>query len=309
METLQPEVILSVDSLKKKFGAVTAVDNISLKVYRGEIFGFLGPNGAGKTTSIRMMCGLLRPDSGKIAVTGANGKRSVGICPQNIAIWENLTCVEQLSFMGEMHNLSPRESKNSAVALLESLGLAEKRDKLAKTLSGGMQRRLNIALALVHSPALVFLDEPQAGLDPQSRVLVRDYLRSIKERTTVVLTTHDMEEAEKLSDRICIMDKGRILAMGATEEIKKSSGENDLIEVEIEGAIETELFPFLGAAFRDGRITSPRSAEFRMADPYGTLEDILATVRQKAVKVSALRLRKKSLEDIFIRMTGRSLRE
>lgn len=303
------DVILKAETLVKRYGDTLALDSISFDVYRGEIFGFLGPNGAGKTTSIKIMSGLLKPDKGRVVINCENHNKSIGICPQNIVIWENLTCLEQIVFMGKMYDLSAAESKKRAKDLLESLGLIEKKDKLAKTLSGGMQRRLNIALALIHSPAIVFLDEPQAGLDPQSRVMVREYIRSIKNNTTVILTTHDMEEAEKLSDRICIIDKGKILITGTTEEIKKASGQNDFIEISIKGIIESELIPFLKNNSSNYKLTSENSALFKITDPYSTLEDILNAVKAREIKVNDLRLRKTSLEDIFINMTGRSLRE
>jgi len=172
-----------------------------------------------------------------------------------------------------------------------------------------MQRRLNIALALIHSPALVFLDEPQAGLDPQSRVLVREYIRSLKKNSTVILTTHDMEEAEKLSDRICIIDQGKLLVTGTTEEIKKTSGQEDVIEIQIKGDIKKDLIPFLKNDSKRYEVTSENSASFKISDPYTTLDNILGVIKEQNISVDDLRLRKKSLEDIFIAMTGRRLRE
>ena len=154
--------------------------------------------------------------------------------------------------MGKMYNMPSDDVKRKGKSLLESLGLYGIKDRLGKTLSGGMQRRLNIALALIHSPEIVFLDEPQAGLDPQSRVLVRDYIRSIKSKTTVVLTTHDMEEAEKLSDRICIIDKGKLLVTGTADEIIRTGGHEDLVELYFEGDPRKELFPFLDLELLSG---------------------------------------------------------
>jgi ABC-2 type transport system ATP-binding protein len=178
----------------------------------------LGPNGAGRSTTIKMLCGLIKADAGSITfvgVTMSSGykliKRLIGLCPQEIVIWELLTCLEQLKFVGMSYGLSSKEAAGKAESLLEALGLTEKRKELAKTLSGGMQRSLNIALALVHDPELVILDEPQAGLDPQSRILVRSFIRELAKKKTVILTTHDMDEADRLSDRIGIMDRGRIL--------------------------------------------------------------------------------------------------
>jgi ABC-2 type transport system ATP-binding protein len=172
-----------------------------------------------------------------------------------------------------------------------------------------MQRRLNIALALIHSPEIVFLDEPQAGLDPQSRVLVRDYLRSIKSKTTIVLTTHDMEEAEKLSDRICIIDKGKLLVTGTADEIIRNNGFEDLIEIDVAGDIINELMPFLDPELTSDISISGNKISLINKNPVTSVESILKTVRERNLKVNNLQLRKKSLEDIFISLTGRSIRE
>jgi ABC-2 type transport system ATP-binding protein len=301
--------VLIADSLVKRFGDIVAVDNISLEILRGEIFGFLGPNGAGKTTTIRMMSGLLRPDSGSVTIDSRNGRKSIGICPQHIVVWENLTCLEQIVYMGRMYDLSSDDAISRGKELLESLGLFGIKDRLARVLSGGMQRRLNIALALIHSPEIVFLDEPQAGLDPQSRVLVRDYIRSIKNTTTVVLTTHDMEEAEKLSDRICIIDKGKLLVAGSANDIIRTGGYEDLVEADIEGDIRNELIPFLDPELISGISISGTIISFNNKNPLTAMENILKTIREHNLKVNSLQLRRKSLEDIFISLTGRSIRE
>jgi ABC-2 type transport system ATP-binding protein len=301
--------VLIADSLVKRFGDVVAVDNISFEISRGEIFGFLGPNGAGKTTTIKMMSGLLKPDSGSVTLDSRDNRKSIGICPQHIVVWENLTCLEQIVYVGKMYNLSSADARIKGKNLLESLGLYGIKDRLAKKLSGGMQRRLNIALALIHSPEIVFLDEPQAGLDPQSRILVRDYLRSIKSTTTIVLTTHDMEEAEKLSDRICIIDKGKLLVSGTANEIIRTNGYEDLVEADVAGDIENELLPFLDPELISGISISGTRISFNKKNPLAAMENILKTVREHNLKVNSLQLRRKSLEDIFISLTGRSIRE
>ena len=172
-----------------------------------------------------------------------------------------------------------------------------------------MQRRLNIALALIHSPEILFLDEPQAGLDPQSRILVRDYIRSIRSSTTIVLTTHDMEEAEKLSDRICIIDNGQLLVSGTADEIKKISGYEDLIEVDIERDLHHAFISFLDPDLVSKMTISGNRISFRIKDPIQALANILEVVKEQKIKTDNLRLRKNSLEDIFISLTGRSLRE
>ena len=301
--------ILKAESIVKRYGNILAVDDISFEIYRGEIFGFLGPNGAGKTTTIKIMSGLLKPDSGTVTIDCPDNGKSAGICPQHIVVWENLTCMEQILFMGKMYNMKSDEVIVKGNELLESLGLTGIKDRLAKKLSGGMQRRLNIALALIHSPEIVFLDEPQAGLDPQSRVLVRDYIRSIKKKTTVVLTTHDMEEAEKLSDRICIIDKGRLLVTGSADEIIRTGGHDDLVEIDFECDPEKELLPFLDTKLISGISISGTRISFNTKNPTAALENVLKLVREHNLKVNNLQSRKKSLEDIFISLTGRRIRE
>jgi ABC-2 type transport system ATP-binding protein len=301
--------ILKAESLVKKFGDITAVDNISFEINRGEIFGFLGPNGAGKTTTIKMMSGMLKPDSGRVTLSNKDNRKSIGVCPQHIVIWENLTCIEQVLYLGKMYDLRSSEVKKRGNELIEALGLSSVKDRLAKNLSGGMQRRLNIALALIHSPELVFLDEPQAGLDPQSRILVREYIRSIRNRTTVVLTTHDMEEAEKLSDRICIIDKGKLLVIGTANEITSNNGFEDLVEADIIGDIEKEFLPFIDPELIDGMSVSGSRIRFNTRNPAAVVEMTIKQVKDHDLKLNSLQMRKKSLEDIFISLTGRSLRE
>jgi len=312
------DLMLRVENLSRKFGELTAVAGLSFAVRRGEIFGFLGPNGAGKTTTIKMMCGLLQPHGGVIEIAGRKmrggdwkGLRCIGVCPQNIVIWEAMTCFEQLEFMGRMYDLERRRAGEKANELLAAFALTEKRNKLGKTLSGGMQRRLNIALALVHEPELLFLDEPQAGLDPQSRVLVRDYIKSLAGKVTIVLTTHDMEEAEKMSDRVCIIDHGRLLMLDSVAGIKNRLGQGDLFEIKIAEDPNRELLPHLSGlgsltgrlAVRDGVVSlvSETAAD--------VLPLILQQIKEKGLHLEDLRIRKTTLEDVFIRLTGRGLRE
>lgn len=312
------QIALRISGLTKRFGDLTAVDSLSLEVRRGEIFGFLGPNGAGKTTTIKMMCGLLRPDAGTVEVNGAlvrasgfKGLQTIGLSPQSIVIWETLTCFKQLVFMGRAYGLDGAAARRRSLELLEVFGLAEKKDKLGKTLSGGMQRRLNIALALVHGPDVLFLDEPQAGLDPQSRVLVRDYIKSLTGTATVVLTTHDMEEAEKLSDRVCIIDHGQLLVLDTVEAIKSRLGEGDLIEVELAEDARIALLPHIIGLEREGLKATIRGKTLTLvtAGAAGILPEILQVIKAHGLRMENLRVRQKTLEDVFIRLTGRGLRE
>jgi ABC-2 type transport system ATP-binding protein len=311
-------VALRVVGLTKRFGNLTAVDGLSLEVRRGEIFGFLGPNGAGKTTTIKMMCGLIRPDAGTVDIndqpiqtSGFKGLKTIGLSPQTIVIWETLTCLEQLVFMGRSYGLDRAAAQRRSLELLEAFGLAEKKGKLGRTLSGGLQRRLNIALALVHSPEILFLDEPQAGLDPQSRVLVRDYIRAIAGAGTIVLTTHDMEEAEKLSDRVCIIDHGRLLVLDTVEAIKSQLGEGDVIEFGLTEDVRAALLPHIRALEQGGAKVTVREDTLTLvtAASERVLPEILQVIQARGLRLENLRIRQKTLEDVFIKLTGRGLRE
>ena len=312
------DAVLRVEGLTRRYGALTAVADLSFAVRRGEVFGFLGPNGAGKTTTIKMMCGLLRPHGGSIEIAGRRmragdwkGLRRIGVCPQDIVVWDTMTCREQLEFMGRAYDLERRSARRRAGELLAAFGLGEKSRHLARTLSGGMRRRLNIALALVHEPEILFLDEPQAGLDPQSRVLVREYVRGLAGRTTVVLTTHDMEEAEKMSDRVCIVDHGRLLVLDTVAGIKAGLGQGDLFEVRIAEDAGARLLPHLaGLEGRAGRFTARGNTVSLVAeDAAAVLPLVLQRIREQGLHLEDVRLRQTTLEDAFIRLTGRGLRE
>jgi ABC-2 type transport system ATP-binding protein len=312
------DIVLRVDGLTKRYGDITAVDDLSLAVRRGEILGFLGPNGAGKTTTLKMLSGLLRPDAGTIEVDGQavpagqmRGRRTLGVSPQEIVVWEMLTCLEQLEFMGAVYDMEPAAARKKAVELLDVFGLKDKSHRLARTLSGGMKRRLNIALGLIHDPEILLLDEPQAGLDPQSRVLVREYVGSLAGKMTVVVTTHDMEEAEKLSHRVCIIDAGKLLVLDTVEGIKNTLGEGDLCEVEISEDPETALLPHLDQPARDNESLRVVENTIRFTTTTGAelLSDVLHTVKTRNLQLRHLRMRKTTLEDVFIHLTGKGLRE
>src|SRR5512145_2875688 len=239
--------VLQTKNLTKRFGALTAVDDLSLEVYEGEIFGFLGPNGAGKTTSINMMCGLLKPDAGQVLLHGkpVHGgdpevRARVGVCPQETILWDKLTCLEQLEFIGEAYGVPRKVASQRGAEWLEKLGLAAKAGELGGRLSGGMKRRLNIALALVHDPQVIVLDEPEAGLDPQSRVLVRETIRSLARKKTVILTTHNMDEAERVADRVAIIDHGRLVALDTPDALKRTIGEGDVLDIELASPADLE---------------------------------------------------------------------
>ena len=315
---MDSDVILSLHGLRKSFGELEAVRDLSLDVFRGEVFGFLGPNGAGKTTTIRMLCGLLRSDGGEVRLDGVTLKedvracrRLIGLCPQELVIWETLTCMEQLTFVGTQYDLPRRTARRRSGELLEVLGLTEKAHRLAKTLSGGMKRRLNLALALVHDPALLVLDEPQAGLDPQSRILVREYILSLAQEKTVLLTTHEMDEADRLAQRIGIIDHGELLVLDSPAGLKEEHAGGEVLEVRIQdGAQEararfTEVLP-------DG-FTSLESlpGTLRLSGPElpSRIPHLLQGLQEAGLEPRDITIRKPTLEDVFISLTGRGLRE
>jgi ABC-2 type transport system ATP-binding protein len=316
-----PTTILQTEQLTKSYGTLTAVDALTLEVREGEILGFLGPNGAGKTTSISMMCGLLQPDAGRVLIHGqpVHGgmpevRAHVGVCPQETILWEKLTGLEQLEFIGSLYGLSPRIARRRGAVLLDVLGLSGKADHLAGELSGGMKRRLNLALALVHDPEILVLDEPEAGLDPQSRVLVREYIRSLARKKTVILTTHNMDEADRLADRVAIIDHGRLLVIDTPEALKRTVGEGDVLEVDMTDASADSVSNPASASAIAARFFADVSTinHTLMVRGHGLIErlpELLEALRAAGIKTSDVRLRTNTLEDVFLSLTGRRLRE
>jgi len=314
-----PDIILQTQHLSKRYGSLVAVKDLNLEVYAGEIFGFLGPNGAGKTTSINMICGLLKPDAGRVTLQGAavsNGdaeiRRRVGVCPQNIVLWERLTSFEQLVFIGEMYGMKTVEARRRSQQLLIDLDLIEKRNQQARTLSGGMQRRLNLAMALVHDPAILILDEPEAGLDPQSRVKVRTYIQSLARKKTIILTTHNMDEAERLADRVAVIDRGELMVIDTPEALKRRVGEGDIIEVQVNGniadvpALRIILKPYSNEVVYD---EAGHLLRIRALDAVGRLSPILTAIDNCGIQAGEVGIHPNTLEDVFIQLTGRRLRE
>jgi ABC-2 type transport system ATP-binding protein len=314
---LENSIAIITKDLVKKFGDLTAVDHLSLEVRRGEVFGFLGPNGAGKSTSINMICCLTRPTQGEVYINGerVTGREEVisriGLCPQDIIIWPRLTCLEQLVFIGEMYGIARRTAKSRALDLLARMELTAKKNKLAHTLSGGMQRRLNICLALVHNPEIAVLDEPEAGLDPQSRIMVRAFIKEIAREKTVILTTHNMDEAERLSDRVAIIDRGKLLLVDSPDNLKKSIGEGDVLEIELKkkngadtGKAEKVIKTLVDHVSSHGNMLI-----IKTKNVVEKIQLITNTLKKNNFETGEIKLRGNTLEDVFIHLTGRRLRE
>ena len=244
---------LVASNLRKSFGGLQAVDDVSFGIGKQEIFGLLGPNGAGKTTTIRMLSTVLAPDEGDVVIGGHSVTREsdavrqlVGVCPQELALYPELSATDNLVFFGRMAGLSGREAKTAAAAHLESVGLTERaRDKVDK-FSGGMKRRVNLAVALMSRPQLLFLDEPTVGIDPQSRSHIFDTVEGLRDDgMTVLYTTHYMEEADRLCDRLGIMDNGRLIRLGSPQELKAEIGDPE------EVTLETVFLEHTGRSLRD----------------------------------------------------------
>lgn len=318
MQTEASEGVIQLKGLRKAYGDLVAVKDLTLDMRKGEIFGFLGPNGAGKTTTISMICGLLKKDAGKIQINGYSldedyekCKKMLGLCPQDIVIWESLTCLEQLEFTARLYDVPRNVARNRSLELLSLFGLEEKKNRLSKTLSGGMKRRLNIALALVHDPQIVILDEPQAGLDPQSRVLVREYVQSLAGKKTVILTTHDMDEADRLAERIGIIDHGELLVLDTPDNLKDKVGEGDILEIKISDGTEEKVARLQHDLPVNLRRLDHRHGNLRFVGSNipDVLSDLLEKFNRIGLKIEDMTIRKKTLEDVFISLTGRRLRE
>ena len=315
--------IIEVRDLKKYFGKgdklVKAVDGISLDIRENEIFGFLGPNGAGKTTSLRMIIGLLKPDAGNITIMGQDPnkigkelKRMLGIIPQALTFYDDLTVEENLWFLAKIYDIPKKEAKDRIDSLISKVGLDEKRKHLTRNLSGGLQRRLNLILGLVHDPKIILCDEPTPGLDPQSRVAVWEVIKDLPNQgKTIILTTHFMEEADRLSDRVAIIDNGKILVVDTPKKLKSSIGEGDLVEFSLkeEGNLDDlaqALRTFEG--IEDAFISSG-CIVIRALDVVTRLSRILNFIESQDWEVENMSIRNTSLEDVFINLTGRALRD
>jgi ABC-2 type transport system ATP-binding protein len=308
--------LLKVERLSKTFGAIRAVDAVSFEVRPGEIYGLLGPNGAGKTTTISMISGLLKPDAGEVFVAGAafwsdpqKAKRIMGVVPQELAIYEELTGRENLEFWGRMAGLSARDAKARAAELLAALTLTDRAKDAVKTYSGGMKRRINLGCALLHRPQLLLLDEPTVGIDPQARLNILEFIRDLRASGTAVLyTTHYLEEAETLCQRIGIIDHGRLLAEGTFAELQERLGGDRVfvLEADFKGASPDAWNGF----HQHFRVIQKSERQLVVAamgarDPSDCLKELL----NLPVPVQNVSLKRPSLNDVFLQLTGRELRE
>jgi ABC-2 type transport system ATP-binding protein len=294
---------------------VEAVRGIDLGVASGEVFGFLGPNGAGKTTTVRMLCTLLPPSGGSASVAGvdvvqdaAEVRRRIGVALQEIGLDPVQTGRELLELQCGLYGITGPAARTRAQELLQLLGLTEAADRRTKTYSGGMKRRLDLATALVHSPQVLFLDEPTTGLDPASRLTVWDEVRRINDSgTTVFLTTQYLEEADKLCDRLAIIDAGEIVAEGTPERLKAQMG-HDVVTVELDGADQAATEAALGDLPGLERVVAePERLALYLQDGAGSIAEIVRRLDRAGIQVGAIAVSRPTLDDVFLKATGRRL--
>ena len=280
--------MITLDTISKRFGTLTAVDGLSLSIEPGEVFGLLGPNGAGKSTTIAMIVGLLMPDSGTVRIDGGDPaeaavRATLGVAPQSLAIYDDMTARENLTFFGSIYGLDGPTRTRRADELLELVGLTDRARDRVKGFSGGMKRRVNLACALVHDPMVFLLDEPTAGVDPQSRHAIFEIVRELRAQgRTVVYTTHYMEEAQKLCSRVGVIDKGALLALDSVEGLIGAHGGESVVRIE--------------RAEGEERVQT--------AEPLAVLQRALASESTTGVRVD-----RPDLETVFLNLTGRSLRD
>ena len=307
--------VLTVNNLVKRYGKQLAVSDIEFAVEQGEIFGLLGPNGAGKSTTLNIITGLIKKDKGSITVVGKDLDRNVtackydmGVVPQELAIYEDLSAAQNVSFFGSLYGLKGKELAEQVEKTLAFVGLSDKKNAKAKTFSGGMKRRLNIACGLVARPKILFLDEPTVGIDPQSRNHILESIKQLNQQgMTIIYTTHYMEEAEELCDRIAIMDLGQIVAQGSLDELKNLVVEHWFIKLKVNPEIPEDDIRRIPGVERLERVGEQW---ILTCHNKGTqLRDLIDLFIKHNHMVEELRVEEPNLEDIFLTLTGKTLRD
>ena len=298
--------------LTKRFNGLVAVNGVDLEIKKGELFSLLGPNGAGKTTTIKMLCCLLKPTRGTASILGYDiakepfkVKTLIGVSPQDTVLSERLNCWENLALIGKVHGLSSNEVKGRSKELLETMGLMERSKDQVRKFSGGMKRRLSIIMALVHEPEVLFLDEPTLGLDPQARRAVWEYIAELKGKKTILLTTHYMEEADFLSERIGIIDEGRVVALGTSQELKTNLFEMRSMVVSTENLTAEVMEDLLNKYSRLEKVKGRLKIFHKELD----FKEIVDYLHSRGVIIYSAVLEQPTLEDVFIQITGKKLRD
>ena len=302
-------MIIEADHLRKSFGGVLAVDNVSISVGEGEIFGFLGPNGAGKTTTIRMLTGVLTPDAGSARICGIDiagdplgAKRKMGIIPENGTVYSDLTAEQNILWTAKFYGMDGPARRKRTAEILDRLSLSGRKDDVVRGFSKGMRQRVSIACAIVPSPPVLFLDEPTGGLDVYSRRLVIDTIRRMNgEGSTIFLTTHNIEEANELCTVISVINRGRIIATGSPEKLKKSFDRANYIEIAFEQPMQREWFSSDAISRAE-----PRGDKWRLytEDPDRTVKFCATLAEEKQLKILSIATSVPTLEEAFVQLTG-----
>ncbi len=306
--------MIQVTNLSKSFDQLQAVKKISFSINKGEVFGLLGPNGAGKSTTINMMSTILSSDEGTILIDGNDIESSpntcktlIGVVPQEISLYDDFTAYENLLFWGQLYKIPSKELKERIEIILELIGLSERKNDLIKTYSGGMKRRINIASAILHKPKILFMDEPTVGVDPQSRNRIFEIVENLnKEGMTIVYTTHYMEEVERLCSRIAIIDDGKIVAQGTQSELQKESNVKETIEIRFQTITSTQV-EVLKEAFPS--LIQNNQTITVACDANKELSTIISICNTAKLQIEDLKLNKVNLETIFLKLTGKQLRD
>lgn len=313
------EPILITKDLRKAYGDNEAVKGISFNVLRGEIFSLLGPNGAGKTTTISMLSCLLTPSGGEATIEGYAIPRDslairqiIGVVPQEIALYDDLTARQNLAFWGRMYNMSGQPLKQRIDEVLEQVNLTERANDRVGTFSGGMKRRINIAVGLLHKPKLLFMDEPTVGIDPQSRRRILDMVKELREQgMTVLYTTHYMEEAEDLSDRVGIIDNGRLIALGTQTELKQVVGQQESLRLHFgEGHAangHAEMFEGIEGVLAATSLNDEIVLSVQRA--VAALPAVVSKANAVGLPIRSVDIQEPNLEAVFLHLTGRALRD
>jgi ABC-2 type transport system ATP-binding protein len=308
--------VLSATNLRKAFDDLLAVSDVSFDIAPGETYGLLGPNGAGKTTSISMIAGLLERDAGDVVVCGepvttrsVGSKAHIGLVPQDLAIYPDLTGRENLRFFGRLYGMAKASLDGRIDEVLETIGLTDRGDDLAREYSGGMKRRLNIGIGLLHSPQLLILDEPTVGVDPQSRNAILESVEHLSsEGMAVLYTTHYMEEAERLCDRVGIIDKGEIKAEGTRRELVTMIGRRDRIRIVAGGPLDAAAAALRDLAGVEEATVADHGVDLLTADAGRSLTQILTVAAGAGASISSVEVTEPNLEAVFLHLTGKALR-